>query len=536
MAQDNYNSKSSFKYPTGTASCAYEGLTFERSPYLQRAMDAAQYTIPSLMLPLGANGSTPSSDSYQSIGARGIKNLASKLLLALMPPNQSFFRCTIEGGAKEELIQDKELYTKVQEALGEIERRCQSSMESRAIRVTMFELLLQAIVAGNVVLSVPKKGPACIYTLKQFVIQREHNGTILRLIIKEMIAKTALSDAQKACLDANEQTEDYEDGEYGINMYEVCAYTCMERNGETNWTVHQEIKGNTVAGSEGTYPIDAPGFIPVRWRKVDGEHYGRSFVDEVMGDLTSVEGLTESLVEGAAAMAKMIICVNPNGSTSKSDLEGENLDIIDGKAEDVTVVQANKAGDFAFAHALATAIEKRLELAFLLNTAVQRDAERVTAEEIRYIAQLLEDTLGGIYSIQSLELQVPLISRVLALETKAGNIPAMPKDSLKVQIVAGLEALGRSHELARLDAFVKDIGQTFGPESIAKFINVLNYLKRRATSLALDTTDLLHTQEEIDQATAADQQTEIGKTVGPELVKQMGNAAVSGAQPTQQPQ
>lgn len=530
---DTYNAQSSYKYPTGTASCAYEGLTYNRSPYLQRARDSAQFTIPSLMLPEGATGSTESSDSFQSIGARGVKNLASKLLLALMPPNQSFFRCTIEGGAKDELIQNKDQWSLIQEALGQMERICQSSMETRAIRVTMFELLLQLIVAGNAVLSVPETGPGCIYKLSQYVVQRQHNGVVLRLIIKEMIAKAALTDAQKACCDPSDINEEYQDAEYGINQYDVCAYICMERT-ETNWKVHQEIKGKTVEGSEGTYPLNAPGFIPVRWRKVDGEHYGRSFCDEVMGDLTSVEGLTQSLVESASAMAKLIIMVNPNGSVTKSDLEGENLDIIDGKEGDVTVVQANKAGDLTFAKALSDSIEKRLELAFLLNTAVQRDAERVTAEEIRYIAQLLEDTLGGIYSIQSLELQVPLIQRVLNLETKAGNVPHLPKETLKVQIVAGLEALGRSHELARLDAFVANIAQTFGAEAVAKFINVRNYLVRRATSLALDVTDLLHTQAEIDQATLAAQQTEVGKTVGPELVKQMGQLrAGAQAPPTQ---
>lgn len=525
---DNYTAKSSFNYPKGTASCAYEGLTTIRSPYLQRARDSAQFTIPSLMLYEGASGATPSSDSYQSIGARGVKNLASKLLLALMPPNQSFFRCTLEGGAKDELIQNKEQWTMIQEALGQMERICQSSMETRAIRVTLFELLLQLIVAGNAVLSVPDKGPSCIYKLNQYVVVRQHNGTILKLIIKEQIAKAALSAAQKACLDPADIQDDHEDAEYGINQYEVCAYTCMERT-DDNWKVHQEIKGKIVEGSVGAYPLNAPGFIPVRWRKVDGEHYGRAFCDEVMGDLTSVEGLTQSLVESAAALAKLIILVNPNGSVTKADLEGDNLDIIDGKAEDVTVVQANKAGDLSFAEGLSNSIEKRLELAFLLNTAVQRDAERVTAEEIRYIAQLLEDTLGGIYSIQSLELQVPLIQRVLALETRAGNIPSLPKESLKVQIVAGLEALGRSHELARLDAFVQNIAQTFGAEAVATFINVRNYLSRRATSLALDVTDLLHSQEDIDAARVAAQQTEVNKTIGPEVVKQMGNAATAGA-------
>lgn len=521
---------SSYEYPEGTASASYESLTTVRSPYLQRAEEMAQFTIASLMLPEGSNGSTSASDAYQSVGARGVKNLASKLLLALMPPNQSFFRFDVAGKAKRELQQQKEHWSKIQEALGEMERICQSSIEARHIRVTLFELLLQLIVCGSAVLHIPEKGASCLYTLRQFVTVRQHNGTVLKLIIKEMIAKAALTENQKACLDSNELAENYTDTPHGIKDTEVCAYTCMERNGEINWTVYQEIKGKRVDGSDGTYPIDAPGFIPVRWRKIDGEHYGRSFCDEVAGDLSSVEGLSQSCVEGAAAIAKLIIMVNPNGTVTKADLEGNNCDIIDGSPNDVTVVQSQKVGDLSYAKQMADGIEKRLELAFLLNTAVQRDAERVTAEEIRFVAQELEDTQGGIYSIQSLETQLPMISRVKNLETRAGNLPSLPDKSLTIQVVGGIEALGRSHELARLDQFVGNIGSVLGPENIAKYINVLNYLTRRATALALETKDLLRTQDEVDTIEQQTQQQDMAKTVGPEVVKQFGQQSAAPAQ------
>lgn len=524
-------SSSSYEYPEGSASASYESLTTVRSPYLQRAREMAQFTIPSLMLPEGSSGSTPSSDSYQSVGARGTKNLASKLLLALMPPNSSFFRMVVEGKAKRELQKNKEHWSQIEQALGEMERICQSSIEARHIRVTLFELLLQLIVTGSAVLHIPKKGPSSIFKLDQFVTVRQHNGVVLKLIIKEMIAKCALTDEQKKCLDKVDLQEDYEDAKAGVLDTEICAYTCMERDGDKKWKVYQEIKGKRVEGSDGTYPLDAPGFIPVRWRKVDGEHYGRSFCDEVAGDLTSVEGLSQSCVEGAAAIAKVIFMVNPNGSVSKTDLEGDNCDIIDGGPNDVTVMQAGKVGDLMYAKQMADGIEKRLELAFLLNTAVQRDAERVTAEEIRFVAQELEDTLGGIYSIQSLELQVPMINRVMTLETKAGNLPSLPDKALSVQIVAGIEALGRSHELARLDQWVGNISQVLGPEAVEKYVNVTAYLTRRGTALAIELGDLLKTPEQIQQETEAQQQTEVGKTVGPELVKQMGQNAQAAQQP-----
>ena len=42
-----------------------------------------------------------------------------------------------------------------------------------------------------------------------------------------------------------------------------------------------------------------------------------------------------------------------------------------------------------------------------------RSAERVTAEEVRYMAQELETALGGVYSILSQEFQYPFVNLLL---------------------------------------------------------------------------------------------------------------------------
>ena len=49
--------------------------------------------------------------------------------------------------------------------------------------------------------------------------------------------------------------------------------------------------------------------------RVDGEDYGRSYVEEYLGDLVSLEGLTKAIVEGASASAKTLFMVSPNGTT-----------------------------------------------------------------------------------------------------------------------------------------------------------------------------------------------------------------------------
>ena len=90
---------------------------------------------------------------------------------------------------------------------------------------------------------------------------------------------------------------------------------------------------------------------------------------------------------------------------------------------DVSVLQVNKFNDLRVALEAARTIEERLSLAFLLHSAVQRNAERVTAEEIRFMAAELEDALGGLYTVLSQELQLPLVKSRITRLTKSKKLP-----------------------------------------------------------------------------------------------------------------
>ena len=104
--------------------------------------------------------------------------------------------------------------------------------------------------------------------------------------------------------------------------------------------------------------------------------------------------------------------VAPNGTTrAKALAESENGAIIEGSANDVSVLQVGKFPDFRVAQETMSKIEQRLSYAFLLNASVIRDSERTTAEEVRMTAQELQDSLGGIYGVLSQEFQIPLVNR-----------------------------------------------------------------------------------------------------------------------------
>ena len=178
-------------------------------------------------------------------------------------------------------------------------------------------------------------------------------------------------------------------------------------------------------------------------------------------------------------------------------------------------------------------IKERLGFAFLMNTAIQRQGERVTAEEIRFMAQELEDVLGGVYSILSQEFQLPLVNRLMDRMSKSGRLPKLPKKIVKTTIVTGLEALGRGHDLNKLDSFVAGASQLLGPE-FATYVNISDYLKRRATSLGIDTEGLIKTEEDIQQEQQEAQQQQMMSQVAPNVVNAAGKMAQDNPEQFQQ--
>lgn len=466
----------------------YERLKADRDPFMLRARDCSKYTIPTLIPPEGHSHATKYFTPYQGVGARGVNNLASKLLLSLFPPNSPFFRLQIDDFTLEQLTQQPGMRADVEKGLNKIERAVQSEIEAGAVRVSAFEGMKHLLVGGNVLLYLPDEGGMRVFPLDRYVVQRDPMGMVLDIVVKESSSPSALPEDVRAML-----TADGKDTDKGADKT-VDIYTHVSRK-DGKWHVHQEVKGQMVPGSKGTYPIDKSPWIPVRFIKVDGENYGRGYVEEYLGDIKSLEGLSQAIVEGSAAAAKVLFLVNPNGTTDSDTLaEADNGDFATGNAQDVTVLQLEKYNDFRVALETVNRIEERLAFAFLLNSAVQRNGERVTAEEIRYMANELESALGGIYSILSQELQLPVVNRIMFAMERKGKLPALPKGTVKPVIVTGMEALGRGNDLTKLEAFIQPLLKV--PDLLGR-INMGDYLTRRGTALGIDMDGLIKSEEDL---------------------------------------
>lgn len=477
---------------TGTIKGRYLKLASLREPYLQRARQAATVTIPSLVPPLGSTGSTRLPTPFQSLGARGVNNLASKLLLALLPPNTPFFKLNIDDFALQELTQREGMRGDVEEALNSIERSVNSEIETSTTRTGAFEALKHLLVAGNVLLYVQPQGGLRVFQLSRYVTKRDPMGNIMETITVENISAMELPpEVAKHIGDP-----DGDKSEKGVDDV-IELYTHIKRSPQ-GWDIQQEVNGHLIPGSKGSYPLDKSPWIALRYFAVDNEDYGRGFVEEYMGDLLSLEGLTKAIVQGSAAAAKVLFLVNAAATTKKKDLtESESGDVITGSANDVSVLQLNKFADFRIAQETRKDLIESLSFAFMLHSAVQRNGDRVTAEEIRYMANELEASLGGAYATLSQEFQLPLVRRLMHQMERQGKLPTLPPGLVKPSIVTGVEAIGRGQDGNKLTQFFQGLG-TLGPTALG-MLHIDDAAKRWGTSLGIDMKGLLKTKEEVAQ-------------------------------------
>ena len=403
---DASNAPASAESGTGTTSEGrYDTLTSYRTPYLNRAWDCGELTLPALLPRNGHNSTTILPTPFQNVGARGVNHLSTKLWISLFPPNVPFFKMMMDEMLINKIEEQKgeegakNMKTEFDKAFGTMERMVMADIEASADRVALFEALQHIIVAGNVLLHFAKEGIR-VFHLDQFVVRRDPAGNVLEIILKEEVDPVVLPQMIR---------EKFRNAPKYGGKKTACLYTHVIRR-DTKWEVVQEAVGEKIEKTRGMYELDKCPWLALRMKRINGEDYGRGYVEDYIGDIMSLENLTAAIVQGSAAAAKVLFLVKPNSSTKVKVLaKTGNGGFATGNAEDVTVLRLDKQQDFQTAKELRDDFIQQLSFCFLLNTAIQRQAERVTAEEIRFMAQELEQALGGFYSIMSIELQLPYV-------------------------------------------------------------------------------------------------------------------------------
>ena len=124
---------------------------------------------------------------WQSIGAKCVTTLSSKLMLALLPPQTSFFKLQLDESQLGEEF-SPEVKTELDLSFAKIERTIMESIAASDDRVIVHQALKHLVTAGNALIFMSPKGLK-LYPLNRYVVERDGNGNVIEIVTKERVSK-----------------------------------------------------------------------------------------------------------------------------------------------------------------------------------------------------------------------------------------------------------------------------------------------------------------------------------------------------------
>lgn len=427
-----------------TPSQVWSQLNGERQGFLRRCERYAALTIPKLCLPEGHNHlTTNQTTDYQSLGAAAVNHLNNRIMLALFRPGDPFFRLDPKGETKKMLDQIGMTEEALGVALADKEREAVSVLDQKAIRPKLYQVGRHVIALGNALLELGKKETR-VYGLRNFCVKRTSSGMVHTLIIREQLKFDELE------LEVRNQIT----GKNAESIVSLYRHICLDEAGKS-YVMKMAVDEQMLMGNQymGKWPLDKMPYHVITWDLADEHDYATGLVEEHLGDFEALSALSESLLDGSVLGTEIRWLVNPGGVTSVDDFKNsKNGDAIAGLEGDVATVSGDNAKGVEFALKVIEVYSQRIARAFLLQSAMVRDAERVTAEEIRAIAMELETAFGGVYSQLGMTWQKPVAHWCLAdvdMDVRGTE--------LNVTVITGLDALTRNAELEKLRAALGDL-------------------------------------------------------------------------------
>ena len=125
-----------------TAKQRYDSLSTDRTQFLSIATQATRLTLPQLVREEEEHrGAKNLITPWQSVGAKGVVTLASKLMLALVPPNTSFFKLQLDDSVLQGEGFPPEARSELDLSFAKIERTILESIAASSDRVVIHQAL-----------------------------------------------------------------------------------------------------------------------------------------------------------------------------------------------------------------------------------------------------------------------------------------------------------------------------------------------------------------------------------------------------------
>ncbi len=468
----------------------YKAL-FERytdSNVILKSTQYAKWTLPQLMAEFTQlqSGQTAALErDFQEVGALLVNNLGAKLTGLLFPNSRPFYKIkpspVLLAAAKRKGVKQSDM----QGGLSRLEMESCQQLFLNGSYEQLVQALKHLIVTGNTLMyrdSKTRKSQA--YGVNQYAVRRDGRGNMLDCILREYTDFEALSPDIQAMLRLRARGK-YSQEREGLNRVEL--YTRVQRDfavvdgartDNVIYRISQEADGIAV-GQPGVYPEHLCPWQAICWSLIPGENYGRGLVEDYAGGFAKLSDMSHAATLYGIEIMKVVNLVAPGMGADVDELQGaETGEYVQGQIGAVVAHESGSADKLTQIEASIETIFGRLARAFMYK-ANTRNAERVTAYELKQDALEAETTLGGTYSSLSASMQIPL-AHILLTEVDPGMMEGIVTEQIKLDIIAGIPALGRATDVQNLAAAAQDaaaiipvltqVDRRIDPEKVFDFI------------------------------------------------------------------
>lgn len=487
-----------------TAQQQFDKYDNQRNGIIRRFEKYASWTIPKLFPSAHRNQDSESLNrDYQSLGAQATNHLANRLMVSLFQPSRAFFRLEFSSSRRKAMEQqgiDPNKVRELQSAFSVAETQASLELDKRSIRSKLYDLLKMLIVLGNA-LMIFEKDTLRVLSPRHYVVKRTRDGRVFELIIREKMHKDQLKPEVRSLVQGKPEYKP--DAEGCVHQYTWVRYDHDKKKYEADTWV-DDVK--LPAQYSSLYAEKDLPYHAVTWDLASGDDYGTGLVEDFEGDFSALSMLSRATVHAAILASEFRWLVNPAGQTSVEDFhESSNGAALPGQEGDIALVHSGVENNLQTNLAIQRTYVERIGAGFLLQSAVTRDAERVTAEEIRKNAEELEGGLGGAYSRIAVDVQIPVAYWTMKLIDKS-----IIGSDVEPVIITGLAALSRMGDRDRLLIFGGNLANILAlPPQILERLKLSAWIADLASAEGLDPSTYVLSEEEYGQMMQARQQQQL---------------------------
>jgi hypothetical protein len=503
-----------------TLKSEFSRLDSLRTTLISRCEQYAAWTIQSKFPPKDITDNYEMTVDFQSVGAKGTNNLVNKVMLALFAPSRPFFRPELSTATLAKMADNGIQGAAIDAILAQIAKQGMKDLESMQARAVITEAVIQLIITGNAALRLIDD-EFILYTLRDYVVVRSRSGALRSAIFRETSKLKFFSDVLQATYRKHKLNAT---GEEEVSLYTQFAWDSKRKV----WVQTQALEIYDVTVGDTQYK-DAD--LPMRvltWSLAPKRNYGTGLVEENQGAFHALSTLSSAEIAGLLEMCRIIHLADPSGTTDA--LEFQNAlsgDVLNGRAEDITTPDlGGKARDYMAVSVKLKELAQFLSEVFLLATGSVRNAERVTAEEIRLIANELETSKGGVYSRLSFDLQQWLAG----IAIKRNKDPNVTK--LDVYVITGLDALSANGDLDNIRSLLADLSRAGElPDEVKVTIEWDSFVQLLSSLHNVDYFKFLKSQAKVKEEQAAAQANEMAMQQEQAATQAVGQVAVNNLSP-----